>query len=103
MHYSLEPCSSCGPCRMVFPSLSRMVTQNHAKMAVHSALQRVLMLRRLLVKVGMTWPRRECPAGSVSRSMVAAADEWWHYPVAISMEIVGANWLISMTDAEDMK
>lgn len=53
MRHSRDPCSSRGPCRMVLPALSRIVTQKRVKMAVHSASQRVPMLRRLLVKAGM--------------------------------------------------
>ena len=88
---------------MVLPSMSQMVTQTHVKMAVHSTLQKVPMLRRLLVKVGMIWPMLECPTGSVGRSIAAVADEVWHCPVAVPMVMVGAAWLRSMMGMEDMK
>jgi hypothetical protein len=61
------------------------------------------MLMRLSVNPGMMCPERACGDGSASRASCAVAVEVCGVPAALRIVMRGAEWLMPVTGADEVK
>ena len=98
----LAPLDSRMPHSMILPWASYTVTSVLVKVTVQSASQKTPILRRLLMKSGMSFPV-DVPGGSHGRLMVAVADNCSSCPVAVLIVDGAVSMMMLVTGTVGMR